>query len=123
LNVETGEAPGRDERMWAMLCHLSAFAFFLLPPIGGVLGPLVVWMLKRENYPLVADQGREALNFQLTLLLSGVAAVALALLLVGFLLLLAIAVYGVVMVVVASIKASEGIPYRYPLSLRLVGQS
>jgi uncharacterized Tic20 family protein len=38
LNVETGEAPGREERMWAMLCHLSAFAFFLLPPIGGVLG-------------------------------------------------------------------------------------
>jgi uncharacterized protein len=121
LNVETREAPGRDERMWAMLCHLSAFAFFLIPLLGGVLGPLAVWLLKREEYPLVADQGRESVGFQLSLLVYGLVAGVLVMPFFGPLILLAVAVFGIAMVVVASVKASEGTAYRYPLSLRPLG--
>ena len=106
-------------RMWAMLCHLAGLAWILpiTPAFGSVLGPLIVWLIKKNDHPFVDEQGKEALNFQITMLIYGVVAAVLMLLCIGFLLLLAVAIVDVVFTVIAAIKANDGYHYRYPYPL------
>ena len=106
--------------MWAMIAHLSAFACVVLPFVGHVLGPFVVWMIKRETMPFVDDQAKEALNFQITMTIAFTAGGLLLFLLIGFVLLPVFLIVDVILTILAAVKANEGIAYRYPLSLRLV---
>jgi uncharacterized Tic20 family protein len=108
-----------------MAAHLSAFAGFLIP-FGSILGPLVVWLVKREEMPFVNDQGKEALNFNI---LAGIIAVALLILTVGTFGLgalltvpigIALGIVWIIFTIMAAIKANEGVSYRYPVNLRLV---
>lgn len=108
-----------DERVWGMLAHLTALAGFVIP-FGNIIGPLVVWLLKREEMPFVDDQGKESLNFQITILILMAVGVALACFFIGFILLLILAVYPVVMVIIAGVRANSGERYRYPLTIRLL---
>lgn len=105
-------------RNWGLAAHLSAFlgAWVAL----AFVGPLVVWMLKRDEHPFVGEHAREALNFNLSVLLYGAVSGLLALLLVGLPLLLAVVIGWVVLTVVAAVKASNGEHYRYPLTIRFV---
>ena len=102
-----------DERLWAMLGHLSELAFTVIAPIIilAVLGP---------RSAFVQDQAKEALNFQLTVLIAGVASAFLILVGIGLVLLPAVAVYGVVFAVIAAVKSYEGVLYRYPLTIRFL---
>lgn len=109
----------QNERVWAMFCHLSAFAGFIIP-FGSIIGPIVVWSIKRDQYPLVDDQGKEAINFQISMLIYFIASAILVLLLVGIPLLIAIFFFRIIITVVAAVKANEGVRYRYPLSIRFV---
>ena len=109
----------RDQNMWAMLCHLSALAGFIIP-LGNVIGPLVIWMIKKDVYPLVDDQGKEALNFQISMTIYYVVASILILILIGIVLLIGLALFSLVVTIIAMIKASDGVAYRYPLSIRFV---
>jgi uncharacterized Tic20 family protein len=109
-----------DERTWGMLAHLSAFSCFLIPPLGVVVGPLIVWLIKRDQSAFVADQGKEALNFNISVLLALIACGVLVFVFIGILLGLALFIFWMTMTIVAAIKASEGIRYRYPITLRLV---
>lgn len=109
----------RQERQWAMLAHLSALLGFVFP-LGNVIGPLVVWLVKRDQFPLVRDQGREALNFQITISMYMVVAFILVFALVGFALMPAVAIFSLVMTIIAAVRANAGERYRYPLTLRLV---
>ena len=105
-----------DARMWAMFCHLAAFAG-LVPAvlvIGCVLGPLIVWLLKKNEYPFVDEQGKEAVNFQLTMLIF---LLALPLTCVGIVLLPFVPIVDFIFVVIAAIKADDGYHYRYPYPL------
>jgi uncharacterized Tic20 family protein len=113
-------------RSWAMWCHLSALAG-LAVPFGNVLGPLILWQMKRSEFPIVEDHGRESLNFQLSALIyligGGIIAVLGMFFCLGFLLLpvlLVIHFGALVLCVIAGIKANEGVLYRYPLNLRLI---
>lgn len=108
-----------DERTWAMLCHLSAFAGYLVP-FGNILGPLVIWLIKKDEYPLVNDQGKEALNFQISITIWVAVALVLSFVLIGIPLLVAIIIFSVVMTIIAAVKANGGESYRYPLTIRLV---
>ena len=108
-----------DERMWAMFCHLSVFAGFVIP-FGNIIGPLVIWSIKKDQYPLVNDQGKEAINFQISLVIYFIVSLILMIVLVGFALLAALFFFGMVIVVVAAIKANEGKYYRYPLNIRFI---
>jgi uncharacterized Tic20 family protein len=117
---ETPHALSVTERNWAMIAHLSALAFFLLPPVGGVLGPLVVWLAKRDQSPFVAEAAKEALNFNLAVLAAYAVCLLLALIFIGLLLGAALLIFWLVMTVVAAIRASEGIHYRYPVTVRIV---
>lgn len=108
-----------DERMWGMLCHLSALTGYF-SGIGFILGPLIVWLLKKDQYSFVDEQGKEALNFQITMFLAAAACMLLILLLIGILLLWILGVVNLVMIVIAVFNANNGVHFEYPFSLRLI---
>ncbi len=119
--------PNQEERQWAMFAHLSALLGALLTGgIGVFIGPLVIWLIKRETMPFVDDQGKEALNFNITIAIVGVALIILTVVTLGIGVLLtlpvglAVTVAWLVLTVIAAIKSSEGVSYRYPLTLRLI---
>ena len=112
--------PTQDERTWGMLAHLSAFSCFLIPPLGVVIGPLIVWLIKRDQSAFVADQGKESLNFNISVLLAAFICGVLVFVLIGILLGVALFIFWLAMTIVAAIKASEGVRYRYPFTLRLL---
>ncbi len=109
-----------EENTWAMLCHLASLAGFILPGIGSILGPLVVWLVKKDTMPLVDDQGKEALNFQITVMLAAIVCIPLFLVCVGVFLLSIVGILDLVFTVIAAIEASKGRAYRYPFALRLI---
>lgn len=106
-------------RNFGMFCHLASLAGFLIP-FGNILGPLIVWLMKKQEMPFVDDQGKEALNFNITIAIAGIISAVLTVILIGFLLLIAVFVTQIVFTIIAAIKASQGEAYRYPFALRLV---
>jgi len=108
-----------ESRMWATLAHISALSG-LIVPFGNILGPLVVWLIKREEMPFVDNQGKEALNFNISMSIYMLVAMALILVLIGIPLLIFLAIAWLVLVILASIKANEGVAYRYPVTIRLI---
>jgi uncharacterized Tic20 family protein len=115
-----GTPPTQDERTWAMIAHLAAFVGLVLPLAGNIIGPLVVWLTRRDTSAFVATEAKEALNFNISVALAAVVCWLLTLATVGILLGAVLFVIWLVMTIIAAIKASEGIGYRYPISLRLV---
>lgn len=103
-----------------MLCHLSALSVYLGIPFGHLLGPLLVWYLKRAEFPFVDDQGKESLNFQLSMTVYAILAVVLTVVFLGFLLVLFIVVAHIVLIIIASVNASRGVTYRYPYTIRFL---
>ena len=112
--------PSPDARRWAMLCHYAAFAWFLVPMIGNVIGPLIVWQLKKDADPFIDQQGKEALNFQITASVAFMICGLLAWILIGFPLMVLVGVFALIVTIIAGIKANDGVAYRYPLCWRLV---
>jgi uncharacterized Tic20 family protein len=110
----------KDERIWATLCHLSALVGFLLPIFGNIIGPLVFWLLKKDQMPLVDVNGKEALNFQISMSVYALFAATLVIVLIGIPLLFMVVLADLILIITASVKTSEGTPYRYPLTIRLI---
>jgi uncharacterized Tic20 family protein len=111
-----------------MFCHLSAlsafiafpFQGFFLLPVGHLLGPFIIWVLKKNEYPFVDQQGKEALNFQISMTIYAILASILVFLVIGIFLLIILAIVDVILVIIASMKASNGESYRYPLTIRFI---
>lgn len=118
--VQENTGSSKDERTFAMLCHIITFSGYILPIIGNIVGPMVIWMMKRDEYPLVDDQGKEVLNFQLSILIYGIIGVILVFLVIGIFVLIALGIFVLIMTIIGAIKANEGVKYRYPLNLRLI---
>lgn len=119
--------PESQARMWNMLCHLSALAGLVGIPFGNIIGPLIVWQIKKNEIPSVDIHGKASLNFQITLtivLLIGFAvAFATSFLCIGYLLfplVFLVALAGMVFAIIAGIKANNGEEYKYPWSLELI---
>jgi len=110
----------RDVRTWNVLCHATALAGFFVPWAGHILGPLIVWLAKRSDSPEIDEYGKESLNFQISMLIYNVIAGVLCLVLIGFIILVILHILNLVLVIVASIQASEGKFYRYPMTIRLI---
>jgi len=108
-----------NARMFAMLCHLSAFAG-LVVPFGNVLGPLIVWMVKKEEIPEIDPHGKESVNFQISLSIYMFVAALLILLVVGIFLVIGLAIFWAIVVIIASMRANEGGFYKYPLTIRFI---
>ena len=90
------DSMSHEEKTWGMICHLSAFAFFI--PFGHILGPLIVWLIKKEEFPFVNEQGKEALNFQISITIYSIFAGILVIVLVGIVLLLVLIILDIVVV-------------------------
>jgi len=127
---EPSTTPSAEERQWAMFAHLSALAGAILTghmfAWGCFIGPLIIWLVKKDTMPFVNDQAKEALNFNITLAIVGLILLVLTIgtFFIGALLTIPVAlIVGVawlVFTVIAAIKANEGVTYRYPFTLRLV---
>ena len=105
---------------WAMLCHLLGLCAFIGIPFGNIIGPLVVWLIKGKEFEFVNEQGKEALNFQISMTVYGFIAGILILVFIGWILLFALAIADIVFIIIASIKVNNGESYRYPYIFRLI---
>ena len=111
--------PSQEVRQWAMFCHLSALLGIWIP-FGNLIGPLILWQMKRESDPFIDAQGKEALNFQITVAIASLICFLLMLLLIGFVLIVRLGIGALVLTIIAGVKANEGYPYRYPFTWRLI---
>jgi uncharacterized Tic20 family protein len=109
-----------DVRTWCVLCHASALLGLFFHFLGHILGPLVVWLIKRGDSPEIDAHGKESLNFQISMLIYDVIAFILFIVFIGIPILIALWILNTVLVIVASIRASEGKFYRYPITIRLI---
>ena len=105
---------------WAMACHLAALVGLLGNGIGFIVGPLLVWLFKKDDDPFIDEQGKEAMNFQITMFIAAFISGFLILFGIGFLLLIIVGVTMVLFPIVAAIRVSGGEHYRYPLSIRFI---
>ena len=120
-------APSAEERQWAMFAHLSALVGGIVTTGWGCfIGPLVIWMVKKDTMPFVDDQAKEALNFNISVGIIFLALLLMSIVTLGIGLIIAIPAWiiigigWVVVTIIAAIKANEGVAYRYPLTMRLI---
>lgn len=107
------QTPTSDERTMAILSHVLCLIFWLFPP-------LIIYLVKKDESAYVAAHAKESLNFQITVMLAVIASIVLMILLIGFLLLWAVGIASMILVIIATIKASENKLYRYPFTIRLI---
>jgi uncharacterized Tic20 family protein len=120
MEPTTTSTSSSNVRTWCVLAHATALAGFFVPWAGHIVGPLIIWLAKRVDSPEIDAHGKESLNFQISMLIYNVIAGVLCLVLIGFALLFILHILNLVFVIVASIKASEGKLYRYPIAIRLI---
>lgn len=113
------ESFSKEERTWAMFTHLAAFTghFF---PLANIIAPLIIWAIKKDEMPLVDDQGKESLNFQITLTLALLISAVLCFVLIGFIIFPVVWIAGLVLIIIGAVKANDGVRYRYPFTLRFI---
>lgn len=117
---ESLTGPDEEARKWAMFCHLAALVGLLGNGIGFLLGPLAVWLVKRDTDPFVDENGKEAVNFQITVLIAIAVSAVLVLVVIGILMLIVIGIVAFVLPIVAGLKARDGEVYRYPMTIRFI---
>lgn len=109
-----------EERQWAMLCHLGGIVGHLLVGFGHVVAPLVLWLIKREQMPFVNQEGKEALNFQISVTIYAIVSAPLVWFCIGVPMLIALGIFDLIVVIMACIDASNGKAYKYPLCIRFI---
>jgi hypothetical protein len=112
------ETAGHD-RLWGALAHFSAFTMYFTG-FGHIVGPLIIWLWKRDTDPWVSGEAKEAMNFNISITLYAIGAAILIFVFIGVFLLWAIHIFQVVCIVIAGLKGADGRSFRYPLNLRLV---
>jgi uncharacterized protein len=113
-------ATSSEIRTWSVLCHASALLGLFFHFFGHLLGPLLVWLIKRGDAPEIDANGKESLNFQISMLIYDVIAGILCLIVIGIPILIALWILNTVFVIIASVKTSEGQFYRYPFTIRFI---
>jgi len=120
VSVGARAEPSREEALnWAMACHLSAL-FGMVFPFGNLIGPLVVWLLKKDTIPQVDEHGKESLNFQISMTIYILVATLLAFVVIGLPILIILGIADVILVVIAAVETKKGVTYKYPLTIRLI---
>jgi hypothetical protein len=114
---ETPRPPAPEERTWATVAHVAGIASSLVFPI---VVSLVIYLVKKDESEFIADQAREALNFQITTALAAVVAWSSIFCLVGFALVPLVALASLVFALIGAMRANDGERYRYPVCLRLL---
>lgn len=119
-NQSQSQAPTQQDKTLGMVCHLLGLAGYVFWLFGNILGPLILWLVKKDTSEFVDDQGKESLNFQISMTIYGMGAGLLSFVLIGLPLLFAIAIFDIVMIVIAAVQANNGVRYRYPLCIRFI---
>jgi uncharacterized protein len=114
--MEENKLLTESERNWAMLCHLSAFSGFFFP-FGGIIGPLIFWLSRKDDSVWVNLNGKAALNFNLSVLMYVILSLPLMLIIIGIPIVIALGILKIVCITIASIKAARGEIFRYPLTI------
>lgn len=107
-------------RTWCAFIHASALLGVLLHFPGHLLGPLILWLVKRDESPELNAHGKEAVNFQISMLIYNAIAAIFCLILVGFVFLVVLWILNAIFVIIAAIQASDGKFYRYPMTIRFI---
>ena len=107
-------------RTWAAFCHASALLGVFLHFPGHLLPPLIIWLAKRGESPELDAHGKEAVNFQISMLIYNIVAALFCLVLIGFVFLVVLWILNAILVIIAAIQASEGRFYRYPMTIRFI---
>ena len=118
--VVQGREVGKKARQWAMFCHIAGLAWmvwWLAPVIGGVIGTLIVWQVKKDDDPFIDQHGRRAFNFQLSMLIY---CLVLCITVIGVFLAPVVGILDIVFTIIAAIRASDGKDYQYPLTIPFI---
>ena len=107
------------ERNWAMLCHLSAFAGYFFP-FGGIIGPLICWLTRKDESQWVDQNGKQSMNFQLSILLYMVLSIPLIIIIIGIPIIIFLGFLEVICIIIASVKASKGEEFKYPVTIPFI---
>lgn len=113
------QALSQDEKNMGIVVHVASFAGYLIP-FGSILGPLIVWLMKRDEIPFVDECGRNCLNFKISMLIWVMVSFVLMFVGIGFILIGLLAIIDIVLTIIAAMKASEGVCYKYPLSIQFL---
>lgn len=111
--AQAAEEVSKDARMWGMLCHLLAI-------FTSFIAPLIIWLIKKEEDPFIDNQGKEALNFQITVAIASIVSGLLCFACIGFVLLPLVGIADIVFCIMGTVKANSGVAYRYPVSIRFI---
>ena len=107
-------------RNWCVLVHAIALIGFFVPWAGHIVGPLAIWLSKRDESPEIDAHGKEAMNFQISMLIYSVIAAVLCVVLIGIPILIILHILNPICVIIAAVQASDGKLFRYPLTIRLI---
>jgi len=108
-----------DDKLWGMLSHLGAFVGFFIP-LGHILAPLIIYLVKKDSSPYVSNHAKESLNFQISITIYGIVAAILAFIIIGIVLALALVIFEIIYIIIAGMRANKGEMYKYPLTLRFI---
>jgi len=111
--------PTKNERTWGMLCHISTFTGMFIP-LGNILSPLIIWLIKKDESPFITDQGKEVLNFQISMIIYILLSLFLIILLIGIPILIGLIIFNIIVTIIGAINANDGKYYRYPITIRFI---
>jgi uncharacterized protein len=117
--MDNSVALTESEKNWGLFCHLSSFSSFFIP-FGGIIGPLICWSAKRNESAWVDYQGKESLNFQLSILIYSLLCIPLIFIVVGVLLLGVIFLLEFILVIIATVKTAQGERFKYPITIPFI---
>ena len=117
--MEEVKVLSESEKNWAMLCHLSAFAGFFIP-FGGIIGPLIFWLTKKDESSWINENGKASMNFQLSILLYIVLAIPLCFIIIGIPIVAFLGILKIICIIIASVKAGKGERFKYPISIPFI---
>ncbi len=118
--TEEIQAISQDEKTWGLLTHLLAFTGFIGVPFGNIIGPLVMWLMKKDESPFVDEHGKQSLNFQISMTIYALISGALIIVLIGFALIAIVAIVDIVFVIKASMAANKGESFEYPFTIKFL---
>lgn len=114
------EEKKNPEKMWKLLCHLTALSVFIGIPFGNVIGPLIIWLIKKDEFKSVDIEGKKSLNFQISMTIYILVASLLMFVIIGFILLPVILIGDLILVIIAMVKLNEGVEYNYPFTITFI---
>ena len=115
------QAPAKtNENLWPILCHLAGLLGYTAIPAANIIGPLVIWLIKKDEIPQLDAHGKAAINFQISLLIYILICIPLAFIVIGIFGMIVLGILNIIFIIIATIKAADGQVYDYPMSIKFL---